>query len=201
MAKKKTDLWEGREFLDVWKDTLFIGQEFLTWLWLASEADPSFELKGGPAVELWFESSLKLESGAGDTRRQITCQTAKETSGHEWAEAFMAVMFSKKVNSGRLRLKSGDREWALTLPADTLTPKSVKMPSSADPGAGTGDQGPAGQFLDRVALLSELGSIVEALLVRFLELRLSPKWEDEELPRLRGWLTRWDREARGLPPA
>jgi hypothetical protein len=195
---KTRDTWETRDFLDLWRDTLFIGQEFLTWLWLASEVDNSFELKGGLAVEVWFESSLKLESGQGDSRRQLTCQTAKEASSHEWAEAFIGVMLAKKVNSGRVRLKAGDREWTMTLPADTLSPKSIKMPQAPSPGDGDSLQASlAGQLLDRVAILAELTGVVEALFAHFLELRLSPGWKTEELPRLRGWVARWDQEARG----
>ena len=205
MAKKQQqDVWDNRDFLDLWQETIFIGQEFLTWLWLASEVDNTFELKGGLSVEVWFENSLRLESGQGDSRRQLTCQTAKETASHEWAEAFMAVMLAKKVNSGRLRIKTDEREWSMTLPADTLAPKSIKLPAVPEPPPGESGQGilaQAGQFLDRVSLLSELAGIVEALLAHFLEIRLSPKWKEEELPRLRGWLLRWDQEARGQAKA
>ena len=201
MANKREAI-EDRDFLDLWQDTLFIGQEFLTWLWLASEVDNRFELKDGLSVEVWFENSLRLESGHGDTRRQLTCQTAKETSSHEWAEAFMAVMLAKKVNSGRVRIKTEEREWSMTIPADTLSPKSIKMPPAPDPAdASDPSTALAGQFLDRVALLSELTGIVEALLAHFLELRLSPRWTGEELPRLRGWLVKCDQEARGQSPA
>jgi hypothetical protein len=203
MAKKsKKDVFESRDFFEIWQDTLFIGQEFLTWLWLASEVDNSFELDDGTAVEVWFENSLRLESGQGDTRRQLTCQTAKETASHEWAEAFMAVMLAKKVNSAKVRIKTGEREWSMTLPADTLSPRSIKVPASSEPAPAEGEaMALAGQFLDRVALLSELAGIVDGLLSRFLRLRLSPEWAGEELPRLRGWLIRWDQQARGQGPS
>jgi hypothetical protein len=196
----KLKAWDNRDFLDLWQETIFIGQEFLTWLWLASEVDNRFELADGMSVEVWFENSLRLESGHGDSKRQLTCQTAKETARHEWAEAFMAVMLAKKVNSGRIRVRTDDREWSMTLPADTLSPKSIKMPPMPEPPPGEAGSPAAvlaGQFLDRVALLAELTGIVEALLSHFLDLRLSPKWTEEELPRLRGWLQKWDLEARG----
>ena len=194
---KKQSVLDGVEFLDLWQETLFIGQEFLTWLWISSEVDNRFTLKNDLEVEVWFENSLRLESGQGDTKRQISCQTAKETASHEWAEAFMAVMLKKQVNSGKVKIKTLDKEWTMTLPADTLAPKSVKTPPIADPGPGEGSLGHIGQLIDRISLFSELCGIIEALLRHFLELRLSPQWKSEEIPRLRGWLVKWDQEARG----
>lgn len=196
MAVEHNEL-SNQDFFDLWQDTRFIGEEFLTWLWLASEVDSHFKLKDDLDVEVWFENSLKLESGSGKSRRQVTFQTAKETASHEWAEAFMAVMLAKKVHSGKLKVKTAGGEWSLVLPADSLCPKSIKVPPIADPGPGEADRGMIGQLLDRVVLLSELSAIIDALLAHFLELRLSPSWKTEELPRLRGWLIRWDKEARG----
>ncbi|MDR3205174.1 MAG: hypothetical protein LBV23_10640 [Deltaproteobacteria bacterium] len=199
MSKK--DIFETIDFLQLWEDKRFLGAEFLTWLWLSSEVSREFDLSGGQG-QVWvtFESSIKLESGQGAAKRSVSCQTPAEGSGEggEWAEALTAITRYKKVIGGKLRIQFEDREWLLSLPADTLSPKQVKI--TAAPGSGekeNDDLAQIGLFLDRTSLIMELNSIIEDLLKTFLDLRLSSKWESEELPRLRGWIRRWGQEAAG----
>jgi recombination associated protein RdgC len=185
------------DFFELWQEKLFLGQEFLTWLWLSSEVDSRFELPGGLIVEAWFEKSLRLESGFGASKRSVACQCPEDVEdqggGRPWAEAFAAVMERKKMSSGRLRIKNDNREWLLNLPADTLTPTSIKLVSGAN-FAEDDESGPAGQLLDRAAVTLELLNAVEALFAQFLKLRLSADWTTKEVPRLQGWLKKWRQE-------
>ncbi|MDR0881839.1 MAG: hypothetical protein LBP55_04785 [Candidatus Adiutrix sp.] len=178
---------EPAAFLDLWQDKLFLGQEFLSWLWITSEINGNLlNLKGKdcpPAVELWFESRLTLEAGEGNDRKSVTCQAP----GAEWAEAHTALKRGKKMVKGRLKIRNEEKEWGLTLAADTLTPQSVKLPRTFAAGEEEDDT-EAGRFLERAALLKELLAIVESLFRQFLEVRLSPEWERAELPRLNRWL-------------
>ncbi|MDR1656762.1 MAG: hypothetical protein LBT47_04265 [Deltaproteobacteria bacterium] len=198
MAKKTQNIWDSYDFLELWQDKIFLGHEFLTWLWLTSEVDSSFSLKNGMEAEIFFENTLRLESGQGDSKHSVTCQLSKEPTTTEWAEAFVSVMNHKKVISGRVKIKTPEREWTLNLSGDNLSPKSVKITAGAsftsDEG---GELGLVGQFLDRVACLAELNAVLEGLLARFMEIRLSKSWESDELPRLRRWVIKWDQEARG----
>jgi recombination associated protein RdgC len=185
------------DFFELWQEKMFLGEEFLTWLWLCSEVDNKFATDDHNEVEVWFENSLKLESGQGPSKKSVTCQNSDKENGSDWSEAFTAIMRDKRVINARLRIRNEEREWALTLPSDTLNPKSIKIVSGGDFKSDDGGQvGQAGALLDRVTFFLDLSSIIESLLGNFLELRLSPEWESEELPRLRGWVTRWAREER-----
>jgi recombination associated protein RdgC len=183
------------DFFELWQEKIFLGEEFLTWLWLSSEVDNNFEAEDGTTFEVWFEKSLKLESGKGPTKKSITCQNAGNDSGSEWAEAFTAIMKNKTVINASIRVRSEEREWALTLPSDTLNPKSIKLMSGADIKDDDDNKiTKSGTLLDRVAYFVELNKIIESLLTIFLKIRLSPEWITDELPRLRGWVTRWSKE-------
>ncbi|MDR2368451.1 MAG: hypothetical protein LBF58_10170 [Deltaproteobacteria bacterium] len=183
------------DFFELWQEKIFLGEEFLTWLWLSSEVDNKFTTEDGTEFEVWFENSLKLESGQGPSKKSVTCQNSDKENGAEWAEAFTAVMRNKKVINARLRVRNEEREWSLTLPSDTLNPKSVKLLAGADfREEDDGQVSQVGALLDRVAYFVELSTIVESLLGIFLQLRLSPEWQSEELPRLKGWVARWTRE-------
>ncbi|MDR1081156.1 MAG: hypothetical protein LBQ79_09420 [Deltaproteobacteria bacterium] len=177
-------IFEGIDFLDLWNDKMFLGEEFLTWLYLASESGGgTVRLPSGDAVELFFENSLKLSSGQGPSRRSVAITTPVEPADTDWDEAYSALGNNKKVTRGTLRIKSDGREWRLSLPSDSVSPQGVKLAAVKD-SAETDDLGQAGVFLDRVGLLSELLDILEALLEAFLKIRLSPGWETDELPRL-----------------
>jgi recombination associated protein RdgC len=183
------------DFLELWQEKMFLGQEFLTWLWLSSEVDNKFAVPGGTEIEVWFENSIRLEIGQGQSRKSVTCQSSGQEDGSGWAEAFTAVWRNKKVSNARLRIRSDEREWALTLPSDTLSPKSVKLLAGADfKQAESGKAALAGALLDRTTFLVELANLLENLLGLFLGLRLSQAWETEELPRLKGWVARWAQE-------
>jgi recombination associated protein RdgC len=180
------------DFFELWQDKMFLGQEFLTWLWLCSEIDNKFAYDDQNRVEVWFENSLRLERGQGPSKKTVTCQSSDKENGAEWAEAFTAITKDKKVMTGRLRIRVEEREWVMSLPADTLSPKSLKMVSGADfDKKEDGQLSQVGALLDRVSYFIDLCGVIEYLLGRFFALRLSPEWESEELPRLRSWVARW----------
>ncbi|MDR3155454.1 MAG: hypothetical protein LBW85_14605 [Deltaproteobacteria bacterium] len=178
------EIMEGIDFLDLWNDKMFLGEEFLTWLYLASESGGgTVKLPGSHSVELFFESSLKLVSGQGPSKRSVSITTPEEPSDPDWDEAYAALGNRKKVARGTLRIKSGAHVWRLSLPSDSVSPQAIKLTAVKD-SAESDDQGRAGMFLDRVGLVSELLNILESLFAAFLKIRLSPSWETEELPRL-----------------
>jgi recombination associated protein RdgC len=183
------------DFYELWQEKIFLGEEFLTWLWLRSEMGDPFATDDGTALGIRFENSLRLGIGQGPGKKSVTCQDSARDITPEWPEAFTAVARNKKVKSGRLRIKSGEREWSLTLPHDTLGPKSVKLMAGADfRDEDDGQTTQAGALLDRMVFFIELSGIIESLLGAFLRLRLSPEWESEELPRLRAWVSGWARD-------
>lgn len=186
---------EPAAFLDLWQEKLFLGQEFLTWLWIVSEINGNLlNIKPAAssgsngenfpsAVELWFESRLTLETGEGGHKKSVTCQTP----GTEWDEAHTALRRGKKLTRGQLKIRTEDKEWGLTLSADTLVPQGVKFPKTFA-AAEEEEDTEIGRFMERVALMNELLAIIGALYHQFLELRLSSEWELKELPRLNRWL-------------
>ena len=168
-------------FLDLWREKVFLGREFLTWLWITSEIHGNLlNLKPQGAVELWFENRLTLESGEGAGRKTVICRDPEA----KWAEALTAIREGKQITRGRLRLRTEDKEWSLTLNADTLTPQAVTFPK----GLVEAEDQAADLFLERTALLGELVGLIETLCRQFLERRLSEDWSAEELPRLNKWL-------------
>jgi recombination associated protein RdgC len=184
------ELLEGMIFLDLWQDKMFLGQEFLTWLYLTSERDEHiFELENGMQVEAWFENSLQLTYGQGPNKRSVSITTPEDPRDPDWDEAYTALGNNKKVTKGTLKIKCEDRQFRLTLPHDTLSPQGLKFSTVKDT-TESDDLGKAGKFLERIATTADLFSILEGLFNLFLSQRLTEAWEEEELPRLKEYLSK-----------
>ncbi len=167
-------------FLDLWREKVFLGREFLTWLWLTSEIHGNLlKLKPQGEVELWFEDRLTLESGEGAGRKTVVCRDPEA----KWIEALTALREGKQITRGRLRICTENKEWRLTLNADTLTPQAVNFQK------GLPEDETDGLFLERAALLGDLVGLIESLCRLFLERRLTEAWADEERPALNKWLS------------
>jgi recombination associated protein RdgC len=184
------EILDREDFMELWNEKLFLGQEFLTWLWLVTEENSrTMTLPGGREIEVWFENQLQLTLGNGQNKRSVSIVTPEEPSELDWNEAYAAVKQHKKVTKGTLRIKTDVTDWRLTLPHDTLTPQGVKVTTVKDPGEDNEDLGKIGIYLDKLASTAELISILEAMFTSFINLRLSPEWETVELQRLQDFLS------------
>jgi recombination associated protein RdgC len=172
------------DFLDLWQEKMFLGQEFLTWLWLTSEMDDRFTGPNGSRFELRFEKRLVLEAGAGQSRAQVACQDPDR----DWTEAFVALGSRKKLVKANAFLQTESFALAFCLPADTLSPQLVKQIRVVET---TGDEGPlsqVGRFLNQASLIASLKAILDFLYRDFLKIRLSDDWLAKELPKLRDFV-------------
>jgi recombination associated protein RdgC len=180
---------EGVIFLDLWQEKMFLGQEFLTWLYLTSELNNhSFELPDGRLVEAFFENKLFLSYGQGQNKRSVAITTPEDPKSADWDEAYTAINNNKRITKGALRIKSDNREWRVTLPHDTLAPQSVKLSAVKEQGE-SDDLGKAGKFLERIGLAAELLDVIQGLFESFITLRLSSSWDTDEVPRLQKHLS------------
>ena len=173
------------DLVDLIKEKKFLGEEFLTWVWVTSEINSGLvNLEGLGPVEVWFEDRMVLESGSGNFRQAVTCQG----KNLELAEARTAIIEGKKVSQVRLRISSDGREWRLTVKAEGLELGSIRAPKTLDEDEEE-PEGEAGRLLERVALIQELTTIMDALFRTFIKVRLTDAWEETELPRIRQWLS------------
>ncbi|MDR2140331.1 MAG: hypothetical protein LBR11_00805 [Deltaproteobacteria bacterium] len=174
-------------FLDLWREKLFLGQEFLSWLWLTSEMDSRFPGPNGSTIEVRFEKKLTLETGQGLSRSQVACQNPD----NDWTEGFVALGLGKKIVKAQLTIRAEGLECSLALPADTLGPQSVKIATSSEVVDDEGPLGQAGRFLNKVALLVSLKAIIDHLFLSFLKVRLAEDWPTNELTKLKEFLEPW----------
>lgn len=160
---------------------IFLGQEFLTWLWFLQENEGGAEVKDLGWVELTLGERLVLGPAMGADGSRITVSGPESSL----AEAREALRQGKLVEALRLGLEIHGEEYALNLEAAELALKSLKLPTTASPGEDP--EGLEGLVLERVALLENTVKAVEGLLGLFLAQRLHP----EDGPELHRAMGRW----------
>lgn len=153
------------DLLSIINEKLFLGQEFLTWLWWLAEQEAPLSLEEDRSIEVMLGDHLVLGPAQGREGARITVR-GREAS---LAEAREGLRRGKLVESLRLGIIVDDEEFWLSLRAADLTISSLKLP----PLQGGGEEPDAeGLWLERIALAQAAVSAVDELLRAFLAARL-----------------------------
>ena len=169
------------DVLALMNEKVFLGQEFLTWLWYVSEEMGSVQLADGRLVDVLLGERLVLGPVQGQEGTRVTVK-GRETS---LAEARQALRRGKLVESLRLGLMIDGEEYWLTLEAAELGLKALKLPPTA-PGGGA-PEGLEGLVLERISLVDAALRGLEGLLMVFLTQRLADEKGGELWAALRAW--------------
>jgi hypothetical protein len=162
----------------------FLGREFLAWLWFKSEVelDGLIKVQGQEPVIVVVGDKMVLETGDGEYRETLVLQGSRS----EHREARLGLMEGKLPEEMHLRLIRNQDEWQLNLKAGTLEMKSLKSKSAAGPQEDDEDQ--EAFFFDQMYQVEAVSEIIDGLFREFLQVRLSPAWDQEEMPRWQEWL-------------
>jgi len=155
----------------------FFGNEFLLWLWYTLETqDDTIELADGSEVTAMMARSLTLECPRGQTGRE-SIQSEAPT---RLPEARRAVQAGKMPRKAGLTLVRHDRQYELTIHAETLAISGAKLP---EPQA----EEDRARLEERVTLLRHLVETLDLLYDAFGQRRTGSDWA-KELGRMQKWL-------------
>ena len=170
---------------------LGLGQEFLTWLWFASErGNGVFYGPKGEAFRLTVEQRVRVCGGEGEGRETAVCSGPMASL----QEARTGLAAGKKVDSLRLRLEHADNVWTLAWDAATLSPASLKTPK-VEMRLEEGED-PDGRFFEKIFLVEQALDFVHAVFARFVAVRFSDQWT-EEVREMEAWIGRRGRFSDG----
>jgi hypothetical protein len=159
------------------KGRAFLGRELLTWLlWKSESSEPLFE-HGGEKVEVVFGGRLALRGLAGE----VTEVVAKGAQAPYSALVRSAIDRGLLVHSARIKITWGDRIFEATLDADYLDVRSAKLPELLK-------EADDDRMQERLELVEQLASLIDALVERFLAVRTGKRWSKEIVPALKEWL-------------
>ena len=145
----------------------FAGREFLLWLWFESELfETNLAPTGAPHCALWFETRMTLSFEREESQLKSATPGASP-------EAKEALRQGKLPREARLRMTTGEHEFAWMLRGDTLGLWGVAVPAELK----NKEDEIHEVFYERMRLLEELEATLEALWGDFLLLRLSEAWD------------------------
>jgi hypothetical protein len=158
--------------------TEFIGREFLVWLWFKSETGEKENFlweKQGPRRS-GLTARIVLQPDQDDRDEKVICLGDTSRS----REARFALAECKTVTEAKIRLMPGDNEWSFILDSTWLNFKSFKTPRVVQ----DDKEDPDGLFYEKLYLIEQALSAMDAIFSSFIKLRLSEDWE---VPRTSGF--------------
>jgi hypothetical protein len=166
----------------------FLGQEFLLWLWYASENDPEAITKNCGGQDI----ACDLETALGDTIviENTTGFGAKEKitiKGEEsdLKEAMLALKKGGMPVQYKMTMESGDQEkFVFTIKADDLSLSGLKC-KVAEPKEKDEIEG---AVLEKMYLDGKVVGYIDALFLYFVRSRISGAWDTETVPKIRKWV-------------
>lgn len=156
---------------------MYLYREFLTWLWFkAEEKGGTVKLPQGDEINIELGRRLVLTTGEGEYAETIICHGLHTDN----REAKIALTKGKMISEARLKISRDSLDWELTLKGDRLQFQSVRPPVVRE----EEEEASQGLAIDRIYMIDNLMDIIDALFRVFWDVRQSPSWTADELPRL-----------------
>jgi hypothetical protein len=156
------------------RENTILGQDFLTWLWHATEARGGvFKDRDGREFHLRMEERLSVQGGDGEG---LESASVKSPSG-ELTEARSGLRTGKKVNRAQLRFDRDPEAWQLTLKDTDFSLSGLKTPKIES--GKSDDDDPDARVLEKMFLVEQCLELLDGVYREFLAVRLSPKWAEE----------------------
>ena len=170
------------QLLEKARETEFLGNEFLVWLWFRSETDRGlFDLNEKGPAEIWFDGKITLQS---ETERGVdTIICASQTPNMK--EARFALAEDKRIVQAAIKLDIGDNQWSFIIDSKWMNFKTFKTPKVIQ----DIKEDPDGIFYEKMFLIEEAVSAMDEIYRSFIKLRVSTEWETVEHPALVKWIS------------
>lgn len=191
------------QLVDRIEKRLFVGREFLLWLWFETEIfEATLSTRDHGSFGMWVEKQFVISEAKEVTR----IKGSQPVGGREAKESLLR---GKLPEVAGLHLSMNDQDSTFVLKAESLAVSSLALPTvlggEEEPPPALLEQanrrGPKKKrgprvdegdvkreaFEERMKLTREFESLIEALYRDFLTLRLGPAWKQTVMPALRAW--------------
>lgn len=170
------DANNAAEVENVLEDRRFLGREFLTWLACKASAEDGFRSRSGWRV-LLGDSARLTAFGTGGLQ-EVRTRSANLAGMSDLRFAVGGGLLPRELS---LIMEHSDRLWALSLLADGLGAKQVKLPTLLSEEEAEGAD-------ERAQNLLDLSEAILTVYEEFLRRRTSPKTWSDEVAEIQTWV-------------
>ncbi len=161
---------------------IFLGSEFLIWLWFYSDAHEGNVTMGKDTnFELFVGNKIILEQVTEGKKQKVSC--TGPDAAH--SEARTALREGKKIKEAEYQINVGENKYSFTLDTRLWAVKGLKTPKVA---SSLHDDDPEGRFFEKMYLIEEALKYIDLLYHHFLTIRLGITWERDVIPELKKWV-------------
>lgn len=156
----------------------FLGTEWLTWLWYATQVEsPSIATGKAGAVTVLFEKTVQMVCAF----RLSGSATLNADSPTRLPESLVALSGGKLPVRAAMQIESKGNAFGFSVRGDAMTFSGIQLPPPEDANTARA------VFEDRIAKLRDFIDASEGLYAAFLKRRLSSKWP-QTLSSMRAWI-------------
>lgn len=175
--KDEVEAERGKAREQLLRGKTYLGREFLTWLlWRSESGDALLDFEGQALVVL-FTGRVILRGIHGE----VTELAAKGTLAPYSEQVRRALDQGLLLHSGRVRLTHGERSFEVTLDAEFLDVRAAKLPELMT-------EEEDDRTAERLYLVEQLSSMIDALVTDFLSVRASAAWSKRVVAELKSWM-------------
>ncbi len=156
----------------------WLGRECLTWLLWKSESTEALTQVDGQDVSVVFHGKLLLRAGAGE----VTEASVKGVTSPYSKLVRRALGQGLLVHAARLQLTHGEQQFDVTVDAEFFDLKAVKLPALLT-------EAEDDKLLERLELVTRASHLIDALVAKFAEARVSKAWATKTVPALQEWIS------------
>ncbi len=163
------------------KDGVFIGQDFLIWLWYCTETNQnSITTRDENIATIYLGDKLVLVD-PDEGREKVVCNTPS----HKLDEAKTGLKTGKRLQEAQWLISVADREYYFVLDTSLWVIKNLKTPSQVSKRY---DDDPDGRFFEKMFFIEEVREILRLFYKKFLMERFSGSWETETGAAILDWM-------------
>jgi len=164
---------------------IFLGNEFLTWVWFLIEREKDIAAIIGSAEPVSFSigNSLVLENNLGDKSKEKITIKGDKAGLEEGTTALRKGAFVTELN---LLCKMGeDDEYKFTIKGESFNITGLKTPSTQTTRS---EDELEGMILEKAFLLLKVTQVIDTLFLKYIEQRISDDWKTKELQDINNWI-------------
>ena len=166
---------------------LFLGNEFLTWIWYLIETDQDLGKISGSQDEISMDigNSIVLENNLGDKRKEKITIKGDQAGLEEGTTALKKGAWVTELN---LLCKIGEEEYKFTIKGESFNITGLKTPAID---TSSSEDEIEGMIIEKTYLILKVTQVIDTLFLKYIENRISDDWKTKEFQDIKTWIHSW----------